>query len=112
MRGTSLGTGAKAEGWLIRDIGDFRLAAREAADGEEEMVLGEFWEESEAEGGLCSDRKSVEKEAWKSARCGEIMTSSTSNRGLDVIFLLKTPHLTTIRRSANKFQFCFSIAYA
>lgn len=70
MRGTSLGTGAKAEGWLIRDIGDFRLAAREAADGEEEMVLGEFWEESEAEGGLCSDRKSVEKEAWKSARCG------------------------------------------
>lgn len=46
------------------------MAAREAADGEEEMVLWEFWEESEAEGGLCSGRKSVEKAAWKSARCG------------------------------------------
>lgn len=94
-------------------MGDFWLAAREATDREEEMVLWEFWEESEAEGGLGSGRKSVEKEAWKSARCGgNIMTSSTSNRGLDVMFLLKTPHLTTIRRSANKFQFCFSVAYA
>lgn len=51
-------------------MGDFWLAAREATDREEEMVLWEFWEESEAEGGLGSGRKSVEKEAWKSARCG------------------------------------------
>lgn len=85
MRGTSLGTGAKAEGWLIRDIGDFRLAVRETAGREEEMVLWGFWEERGAEGGLYNGRKSVEKEAWKSARC----EGDNDHRGLDVMFLLK-----------------------